>query len=230
MDNLKKVLDDFLSDQNERLSKRTYNDYSNVIGLFEDYLNSYAYMFLPKEEQQNFEEKAIFGEESYCEMYSVDKLSSMQIDDFMTDFMIRKVLAEKYLMKKTATVMRCFTKWLKNKDYIDNKKFDEIYLTINEFKDVLPKVVELSNLFYDESIKNGFNKYSSYEEGNYAITKIKQGKLWVKDYMEGEEEIGPVVVPKKITDLAVKDCFVYLELGKKGNKYHIVNSGNVYPF
>ncbi|MFW6281003.1 MAG: hypothetical protein ACOC2I_04025 [Halanaerobium sp.] len=33
--------------------------------------------------------------------------------------------------------------------------------------------------------------------------------------MEGGEELGPVVVPKKITELAEKDFFVYLELGKK---------------
>lgn len=55
MDNLKKILNDFLSDQEERLSKRTYNDYNNVISLFEDYLNSYAYMFLPEKEQQMVE-------------------------------------------------------------------------------------------------------------------------------------------------------------------------------
>jgi hypothetical protein len=229
MDNLKKILDDFLAEQDQRLSKRTFNDYQNVIELFKDYLNSYAYMFLPEEEQQNFEEKAIYGEESYCEMYSVDKLSSMQIDDFMTDFMIRKVMAEKYLMKTTATVMRRFSKWLKNNDYISQEKFDIIYTTINEKKDDLPKAAELSDLIYDESIKNEFNKYSSYAEGNYAITKIKPGKLWVRDYMESGDEIGPVIVPKKITNLAAKDFFVYLELGKKGNKYYIVNSGNVYP-
>jgi len=230
MDNLKKILDDFLTDQKERLSKRTYNDYSNVISLFEDYLNSYAYMHLLAKEQDDFEEKAIFGEESYCEMYSVDKLSSMQVDDFMADFMIRKVMAEKYLMKKTATVMRRFSKWLKNNDYITEEKFDIIYSTINEKKDSLPKAAELSDLIYDESIKNEFNKYSSYEEGNYAVTKIKPGKLWVKDYMEAGEEIGPVIVPKKITDLAERDFFVFLELGKKNGKYYIVNSGNVYPY
>ncbi len=229
MKNLKKILNDFLSDQNERLSNSTYNDYRNVIELFEDYLNSYAYMHLPEEEQEDFEEKAIFGEESYCEMYSVDRIGSTEVDLFLTDFLIRKVMAEKYLMKKTATVLRRFSKWLKNNNYIDDEKFKEIYSTINEVKDNLPKVAELSNLIYDESLKNEFNNYSSYEEGNYTITKIKPGKLWVKDYMEGGEELGPVVVPKKITDLAVEDCFVYLELGKKGNKYYIVNSGNVYP-
>jgi len=229
MDNLKKILDNFLSDQDERLSKRTYNDYSNVISLFEDYLNSYAYNFLPEEEQDNFEEKAIFGEGSYCEMYAIDKLSSMQIDDFMTDFMIRKVMAEKYLMKKTVTVMRRFSKWLKNNDYITEEKFNIIYSTVNEKKDILPNAVELSDLIYDESIKNEFNKYNSYVEGNYAITKIKPGKLWVKDYIEGGEEVGPVVVTKKITDLTEKDFFVYLELGEKNGKYYIVNSGHVYP-
>jgi len=229
MDNLKKILDNFLSDQDERLSKRTYNDYSNVISLFEDYLNSYAYNFLPEEEQDNFEEKAIFGEGNYCEMYAIDKLSSMQIDDFMTDFMIRKVMAEKYLMKKTVTVMRRFSKWLKNNDYITEEKFNIIYSTVNEKKDILPNAVELSDLIYDESIKNEFNKYNSYVEGNYAITKIKPGKLWVKDYIEGGEEVGPVVVTKKITDLTEKDFFVYLELGEKNGKYYIVNSGHVYP-
>lgn len=229
MDNLKKILDDFLADQEERLSKRTYSDYSDVIFFFQDYLNSYAYNFLPEDEHDNFEEKAIYGEESYCEMYSIDMLSSMEIDDFMTDFMIRKVMAEKYLMKKTVTVMRRFSKWLKNNDYIDDEKFEIFYSTINEKKDDLPKAAELSDLIYDESIKNEFNKYNSYEEGNYVITKIKPGKLWVRDYMEGGDEIGPVVVPKKITNLAKKDFYVYLELGKKGYKYYIVNSGNVYP-
>jgi hypothetical protein len=229
MDNLKKVLEDFLADQDERLSKRTFSDYNNVISLFEDYLNSYAYMYLPEKEQDDFEEKAIFGEESYCEMYSIDKLSSMEIDDFLTDFMIRKVMAEKYLMKKTTTVMRRFCKWLKSNKYITQEKFYIIYSTINEKKDSLPKAAELSDLIYDESIKNEFNKYSSYEEGNYAVTKIKPGKLWVREYMEAGEEIGPVVVPKKITNLAKKDFYVYLELGKKGDKYYIVNSGNVYP-
>lgn len=118
--------------------------YSNVIELFEDCLNSYAYMFLPEEEQQNFEEKDIFGEDSYCEIYSIDKLSSMQIDDFM----IRKLMAEKHLMKKTVIVMRRFSKWLKNNEYITKEKFDIIYSTINEKKDVLPKAAELSDLIY----------------------------------------------------------------------------------
>ena len=160
MDNLKKTLNDFLSDQEERLSKRTYKDYRNVIQLLEDYLNGYAYMSLSKEEQE---------------------------------------------------------------------KFSDIHSAINKVKDFLPKVAELSNLIYDESQKNEYNNYSSYVEGNYVITKVKSGKLWFKDYMNNKDEIGPVIVSKKITDLAVEDLFVYLKLGEKGNKYYIVNSGNVYP-
>ena len=209
MDNLKKTLNDFLSDQEERLSKRTYKDYRNVIQLLEDYLNGYAYMSLSKEEQEKFEKQAIFGEESYCEMYSVDRISSTEFNEFLTYFMIRKVLAEKYLMKKTVTVLRRFTKWLKNNNYIDEEKFSDIYSAINKVKDLLPKVAELSNLIYDESQKNEYNNYSSYVEGNYVITKVKSGKLWFKDYMNNKDEIGPVIVSKKITDLAVEDLFVY---------------------
>jgi hypothetical protein len=41
----------------------------------------------------------------------------------MATFMIRKVMAEKYLMKKTVTVMRRFSKWLKINDYITEEKF-----------------------------------------------------------------------------------------------------------
>lgn len=229
MDNLEKILDDFLSDQDERLSKRTYNDYSDVISLFKDYLNSYAYILLPEEDQQIFEEEAINGEKSYCEMYSIDKVGSMEVDEFLNDFLIRKVLAEEYFLKRSVTVMRKLCRWLNTNNYIDQEKFYMMYSTINEKKDVLPKSAKLSDLIYDESLKNEFNKYSFYEEGTYRITKIKPGKLWVEDYIEGGEEIGPIIVPKKISNLASKDFSVYLELGKKGDKYYVINSGNVYP-
>ncbi|MEC9489754.1 MAG: hypothetical protein UMU04_02310 [Halanaerobiales bacterium] len=54
-------------------------------------------------------------------------------------------------------------------------------------------------------------------------------QIKMRDYMEGGEEIGSVVVPEKITDLTKKDFYVYIELDEKENKYYIVSSGNVYP-
>ena len=229
MNNLNEILNDFLSDQDKRLSKRTYNDYRKVIELFENYLNSYAYLHLSGKEREIFEKRSINGEESYCELYTIDKIGSLEIDDFLTDFLIRKVMAAKGLIKITITVLRRFSKWLKNNYYIEAEKFEEIYSAINKRKDDLPGVVELSDLIYKESLKNQSNEYDSYEQGNYNITRIKAGRLWVRNYMEGETEFGPVIVPKKISDLAEEECFVYLKLGQKNDKYYIVDSGNVYP-
>jgi len=227
MDNLNKILDDFLSDQDQRLSKRTYNNYENVIELFANYLNTYAYNNLEVEYQDIFEEKCINGEKSYCEIFSVDKVNFILIEDFMTYFLVKKVMAGKELIKNTITVMRQLVKWLYNNSYISEEESEVMFSTINDLKDALPKSIELSDLIYEESRKNEFKEFDSYEEGNFSIAKIKPGKLWVEDFM-GAVQIGPVIVPKNISSLAEEGWFMYLELGQKGNKYYILNSGNVY--
>jgi len=229
MESLKQTFEKFLKEQNERVAKRTFTKYKDVIYLFESYLDSYAYQHLDEEDYESFEDEMFSGKTQYCEMFSVDKISGIELDEFMTYFMIRKVMGSKELMKNTGTVLRRLIKWLKKYSYIDNKKFDILYSTVNENKDDLPKVEELADLLYDNGSKNIVYQYKQYEEDIFLITKIEKGKLWLESYMEENKKVGPVKVSKKISSMAQKGWSVYLTLGKKGNSWYIVESGNVYP-
>ena len=139
-------------------------------------------------------------------------------------------MGSKELMKNTGTVLRRLIKWLKKYSYIDNKKFDILYSTVNENKNDLPKVEELADLLYDHGSKNIFYQYNQYEEDIFLITKIEEGKLWLESYMKENKKVGPVKVSKRISSLAQEGWSVYLALGKKGNSWYIVESGNVYPY
>lgn len=230
MERLKQTLEQFLNDQRERLAKRTFNKYRDVITLFESYLDGYAYQYLDEEDHKLFKSKIFNEKKQYCELYSVDKIDQVKLDEFMTDFMIRKVVGSKELMKNTGTVLRRFIKWLKENSYIDSKKFETLYNTVNENKDDLPKVEELSDLLYDNEIRNNFYEYEEYEEDYFLITKIEKGKLWLESFMEENKAVGPVKVTKEISSLAQEGWLIYLVLGKRGKSWYIIESGNVYPY
>ncbi|MBS3811560.1 MAG: hypothetical protein KGY44_06840 [Halanaerobiales bacterium] len=230
MESLKQTFEKFLKEQKERVAKRTFTKYKDVIYLFESYLDSYAYQYLDEEDYELYEDEMYSCGTEYCEMFSIDKISGIEIDEFMTYFMIRKVMGSKELMKNTGTVLRRFIKWLKENSYINNKKFDMLYSTVNENKNDLPKVEELADLLYDHGSKNIFYQYNQYEEDNFLITKVEEGKLWLESYMKENKKVGPVKVSKRISSLAQEGWSVYLVLGKKGNSWYIVESGNVYPY
>jgi len=229
MECLKDILEKFLDEQQERLAKRTFVKYNDVITLFEDYLDGYAYQHLDEEEAKSFEKKLFNESKQYCELYSTDRLDSIELDEFMTYFMIRKVMASQELLKNTGTVLRKFVKWLKENSYIKEEKFKQLYDTVNEKKGDLPKVEKLSELLYDNGRRNSIYTYDDYEEDNFIISKVEDDKLWLESFLEENKEIGPVKVSKKISSLAQIGWSVYLVLGKSDGSWFIIESGNVYP-
>ena len=229
MECLKDIFEKFLEEQKERLAKRTFNKYSDVMDLFEKYLDGYAYQYLDEDETESYKQQKFNEDTDFCEIYSIDKINFLRLDEFMTYFMIRKVWGSKELMKNTGTVLRKFVKWLKENSYIEEEKFNELYDLVNEKKDDLPKVEELSELLYDDGIRNSIYNYDEFEEEYFVITRIKKGELWLESFFEEKKEIGPVKVAKEISSLAQVGWTVYLVLGQRGGSWFIIESGNVYP-
>lgn len=230
MDNITQTFESFLKERKESLSKKTYQKYNNVIELFENYLNGYAYKNLEDENYQKFEK--MFNQEGkqYCETFTVQNLSTVEFNEFLSYYMIRKVMGSKSLMKDTGTVLRKFTTWLHENEYLEDKQYEMLYSTINDLKDDLPKLEELSDLLYENGRKNSIYTYDEYKESNYLINRIEEGKLWLEDYMEPEEVVGPVYVTEEISSKAQKDWSVYLVLGRAENNWYIIESGMVYPY
>ncbi len=48
---IEQVLDEFLADQQKRLKPKTFKQYEDVVGLFKNSMNSYAYQSLTKAEK-----------------------------------------------------------------------------------------------------------------------------------------------------------------------------------
>jgi len=230
MENITQTFEKFLKEQEESLSKKTYQKYKNVIELFENYLNGYAYKNLEDENYQKFEKMFNQKGKQYCEIFAVQNLSTVEFNEFLSYYIIRKVMGSKSLMKDTGTVLRKFTTWLHENEYLEDKQYEMLYSTINDLKDDLPKLEVLSDLLYENGRKNSIYTYDEYKESNYVINRIEEGKLWLEDYMDQEEIVGPVYVTEEISSKAQKDWSVYLVLGRVENNWYIIESGMVYPY
>jgi len=230
METIVQVIEKFLADQKERLEKSTFIKYEDVMQLFEIYMNNYAYNYLEKNEQELFCNKYKNEKKEFCKIFGIEKLAVSEISEFLSYFMIRKVTSSKELMTNTGRVLSKFIKWLRENSYINNNEFELLYEAVNEIKSDLPKVVKLSNLFYEEATKNSLYQYEIYEESHFTIKKVEADRLWLEDYYsDSDMKIGPVIVPKKISSFVKEGWTAYLELGRKNKNWYITGSGNVYP-
>jgi len=229
MKTIEKVLEDFLREQKARLKPKTYRGYKSAIELFKDYLNGYAYLGLDEEDSQTFDELYNKEGKEFCQIFEYDKIDSFQISEFLGYFMIRKVMGSKELMKTVVRVMRRFAKWMREKDYINEEKYEMLDGTIDDFKDDLPKVVELSDLIYEYTQYAPPVDFTDTVEGYFTVVKIQPGKLWLEDYSGQEEKIGPVSVSDEISSLCKEGWTLSLKLGKTKKGWQILESGNVYP-
>lgn len=228
METIDHVLAKFLVEQNERLKPRTYGGYRSVIELFSAYLNNYGYNHLSQDRCKRFEER--HGDDpKFCEMFEVEEISDGTINEFLSYFMIRKVVVSKSLLKNTGVVMRKLVHWLRDNSYVDAEHFAALEESVLGLKDELPKVDEFADLLWEEADKHAFLEYEDYTEGMFSICKIEPTLLWLEDYLE-MDDIGPVSVAPKISKAAKKGWSMYLELGKKQGTWFIVGSGNVYPY
>jgi hypothetical protein len=229
METIQQIFKKFLEDQEQRLSKNTYNRYQSVTGLFESYLNRYAYNSLEKDEHEKFIERYKNQQQEFCEMFGIEEIGSFQIEEFFDYFLPKKVIASKSLIKNSGTVMRKLSKWLNTNHYIDDKASQLYIEIIDGLKEDVSKVVKLSELLAEEAHNNSYSEYDLYTEGQFDIVKVRKGKLYLDDMFGQLEEQLEIRVSEAISDSAQKGWSVYLELGKENDEWYIIGSGSVAP-
>ncbi len=229
MKTIKQVLEDFLTENKSRLKPRTSRGYEDTMELFEHSLNNYAYQSLEEEETKLFDKLYEEGEKEFCEIFGPEKITSGDISEFLNYFLISKVASSKELMKTVGRVMKIFVEWLNEKGYMNKEKYEEAAEMVDELKDELPKVEELSNLIYDYIQDSNPADFSETTEGYFKVTKIEPGKLWLEENGGPSKNIGPVIVSKQISNLCKVGWVINLELGKTKKGWRMLESGNVYP-
>ncbi len=244
MKTISDIFSKFLKYKKNDVKKATYDKYDFIIFLFEDSLNNYSHIYLDEDEQAIFERKYDQENKEFCEIFGIDKISNTDIEQFMEYFLIRKVIGDKETIKYSGTVLRQLLKWLKNNSYIDNNYYDEFISIVNRLKGELSNALDVADILSEKVMDGKMNsdifhfgmdngnrdaEYEETKEAIFSITEIKKGKLWLIDYSDPSEIFGPVIVPEEVSAMAKEGWKLYLVIGKKNNKWHILESGNVYP-
>jgi hypothetical protein len=178
---IKEIVEEFLAEQQARLSSKTYSGYEEAMYFFRMYLNNFGHQHLNKTETKRYEKLEASGDKNFWEIFGPEHLGYSEISDFLADFMVRKVASSKTLMETTSRVMHKLVKWLHEKGYMPDKEFEEISRSMKELKPNLPVVGDVTDLIYDYVQKHPVKaQYTSDLDAYFKIVKIDPGKLWLK--------------------------------------------------
>lgn len=114
---IENVLDEFLAEQDARLSPATFRKYASSVELLWIHLNGYGHEGLSDAELRRFERAFEEGdEEDFCRLFGPEKIVE-QIPHFLYWFMLRKVFARESDLLAAATTSRKLVRWLVERGY-----------------------------------------------------------------------------------------------------------------
>lgn len=118
------VLGEFLAEQRERLSARTFRNYDEVVELLRHSLDGYAYNSLDGDERRRWEKAFESGDEgAFCHLFGPEKIPE-HLGEFLGYLMVRKVIAGQELLRASGTVTGKLVTWLAARGYIDRDSAD----------------------------------------------------------------------------------------------------------
>jgi hypothetical protein len=110
---------EFLNEQKKDLSPRTYNDYENLISLFEESLDVCSSDDLYEEDQELYKEKQKNEHKEYCQIFDLAYTASSDIEYLLEDYLINEVGGSATFVETSRRFFRKFLPWAYEKDYLD---------------------------------------------------------------------------------------------------------------
>ncbi len=197
-----------------------------MIDLLRHCLNGYGHQYLEPTERKRWEEAYEGDEEAFVHTFGPDKIAE-SLGEFLNYFMIRKVMAGEELLRAAGTVTKKLAKWLGERGYLDKNAVETAVERGADAARDLPKAEKLSRLPFEQARKSRIDVHAldddDYVEDYLMIERVEPGVLWF------EGEIGPVKVPKGASDLAQSGWSINIVLGRAGDKWQVLEVGNVYP-
>ena len=198
------VLGEFLAEQRERVSARTFRNYDEVVELLRHSLDGYAYTSLDGDERRRWEQAFESGDEgAFCHRFGPEKIPE-HLGEFLGYFMVRKVIAGQELLRASGTVTGTLVTWLAARGSIDRDSVDRATGRAQDASRDLPVADRLGGLLHDVAARAPEIDIDALDdqewvEDHLAISDVQPGRIWF------EGGIGPIAVPRHASDLARRD-------------------------
>lgn len=193
---ISQVFEEFLRNQEARLSPRTATKYKDILSLFESYLESYW----PGHGQEDYSRITSQGG-TFCGTYGPEEIPG-GYGEFLGYFMPHKVMCGKDTMKAAGTVTKALAKWLAEKGYVEDTS--DAQERAQEAATELPAAQDVLDLLEQYVDEHSPHAYQEEIEDHFWIKKIEPGKLWLEPLTTPSELIGPVPVPREVTAICQK--------------------------
>ena len=216
---ISQVFDEFLADQKDRISAKTFSKYQSIIQLYGSYLESYW----PGHDGEY--DKITKAGGTYCGTFGPEDATE-GYSEFLGYFMPRKVMCGKDTMQAAGTVTKKLAKWLAEKGYLEDT--EDAQEQASEAAKDLPnaqEVLDILSAYLDETAPA---KHGGEIEDHFWIEKIEPGKLWLNP-LTGSTVIGPIPVPMQATALCEPGWDIGGVVAKVGKGWRLVEVWNVSP-
>jgi hypothetical protein len=137
------------------------------------------------------------------------------------------VIAGKETMKAAGTVLKKLAKWLNEKGYV--KDASEAQEQANEAVKDLPASQDVLNLLDAYIEEHGPDRYTELIEDHFWIKRIEAGQPWLEPLTAGSLEIGPIPVPKRVTQLCQPMWDIGGVVAKTARGWRLIEVWNVTP-
>jgi succinate dehydrogenase flavin-adding protein (antitoxin of CptAB toxin-antitoxin module) len=222
------VLGEFLAEQREHLSARTFRDYDEVVELLRHSLDGYAYSALDDDERRRWEQALESEDEgTFCRLFGPEKIPG-HLGEFLGYFMVRKVMAGQELLRASGTVTGKLVTWLAARGYIDRDSADDATGRAKVAARDLPVADRLGGLLHDVAARAPEIDMDAVDdkdwvEDHLAISDVEPGRIWF------EGGIGPIAVPREASDLARPGWSAFVTAARTADSWHLLEVGFVYP-
>jgi hypothetical protein len=215
------VFEEFLDDQKARLSPKTLGKYESIISLFTSYLESYW----PGHDQDEYNRTTDQGE-TFSGTFGPEEIMG-GYSEFLGYFMPNKVMCGKETMQAAGTVTKKLAKWLAEKGYVEDA--GAAVERASEAAKDLPAAQDVLGLLDDYVATHAPDDYEDEIEDHFWITSIEPGKLWLEPLTMGEDVIGPVPVPKQVTQICGEMWDIGGVVVKTGRGWRLLDVWKVSP-
>lgn len=225
---IEEILEEFLEEQEARLSARTYRTYEEVVHYLYQCLDGYGHSLLMGEEKRTYERAGESGI-GFCDVFGAEQLLRAY-PEFLGWFLVRKADLTKSLARSAGTVTKKLARWLTSRGYVSSEIGREALEHAAAARRDLPAAVELRDILVETTMRADFplDDESEILDDQFRITRVLDDRIWLSGLLEGGD-LGPVRLPREAAERCRLGWTISGALTETGDGWRLVEAWNVYP-